>query len=546
MNRILTMCLLLLALAISASAQVSDDGKPVVVVTNADIVGNVTWTAGNVYNLSGFMYVESGEKLTIEPGTIVKGNPGQGANASALIVARGGQIFANGTQALPVIFTSIQDDLDDPSDIPLDANGRGLWGGLIILGNAKINTTTGVGQIEGIPETEPRGAYGGNDDNDNSGVLTYVSIRHGGSEIGAANEINGLTMGAVGRGTTVSHVEVLFNLDDGYEWFGGTVNADHLVTAFCGDDAFDYDEGWRGGVEYSFCIMSTDVGDRGGEHDGGTSPVDGTPYATPLFSNVTYFGRGAVNGGQRCFEIRDNSGGGWYNSIFYDHGTYGIKVEENLAEPTDSQDRLAAGHIKFMNNLWYEFGDGNSTTAICNGVATTEAAIFGSGNDLAADPGIASVSRIPNGLLDPRPTNLFGAGWGGWVDPQGASGFFPAGAEIDVSYPAYNSGPYPYAGAFDPDLPMTSQWTDNWTFLSFAGYLSTAPVACCKLRGDNNHSGAIDISDLTFQVDFLFGGGASHPCEDEGDFNASGAIDITDLTDMVDFLFGGGSGPSPC
>ncbi|MEA1980134.1 MAG: T9SS C-terminal target domain-containing protein, partial [candidate division Zixibacteria bacterium] len=161
------MTLLLLCLPVMAFGQVSDDGKPVKVITDADVSGSVTFYADTVYNLDGFVYVESGEVLTIEPGTIIKGNPGQGASATALIVARGGQIFANGNAGAPIIFTSINDDLDNPNDIPLTAAGRGLWGGLIILGNSVINTTAGEGQIEGIPETEPRGAYGGSDDNDN-------------------------------------------------------------------------------------------------------------------------------------------------------------------------------------------------------------------------------------------------------------------------------------------------------------------------------------------------------------------------------------------
>ncbi|MCB0260439.1 MAG: T9SS C-terminal target domain-containing protein, partial [Calditrichaeota bacterium] len=164
-------------------------------------------------------------------------------------------------------------DVSDPND--LDLNTRGLWGGVILLGKARINTTLGEGQIEGIPTTEPRGAYGGNDDNDNSGVVRYVSIRYGGTDIGANNEINGLTFGAVGRGTVVEYVEVFNNKDDGYEWFGGTVRTRYLVSAFNGDDCFDYDEGFRGYGQFWFAIMGEDIGNRAGEHDGGTDPEGG-------------------------------------------------------------------------------------------------------------------------------------------------------------------------------------------------------------------------------------------------------------------------------
>ena len=173
---------------------------------------------------------------TIEAGTVIKGQPGQGENASALVVARGGKIFAEGTATNPIIFTSTADDVTDPNDLPLDA--RGLWGGVIILGKASLNSSPGETPIEGIEVTETRGLYGGSDDADNSGVFRYVSIRYGGTDIGAGNEINGLTMGGVGSGTVIDHVEVANNADDGFEWFGGTVNASHLVVTTVGGRRF--------------------------------------------------------------------------------------------------------------------------------------------------------------------------------------------------------------------------------------------------------------------------------------------------------------------
>ena len=228
LKKLLTMLVLTL-LASGAFAQST------VTVTDDDINGDVTWTANNTYVLDGFVFVEDGETLTIEPGTVIKGKPGQAENSSALIIAQGGKIYANGTPSKPIIFTAEADNLN--GNLPLDT--RGLWGGVIVLGKAGINTATGVGQIEGIPSTEPRGAYGGNDDTDNSGVIRYVSIRYGGTDIGEGNEINGLTMAGVGSGTRIEYVEVFNNKDDGFEWFGGTVNCKYLVSAFNGDDAFD-------------------------------------------------------------------------------------------------------------------------------------------------------------------------------------------------------------------------------------------------------------------------------------------------------------------
>ena len=182
---------------------------------------SVTWTADNIYILRGFVFVNDGQTLTIEPGTVIKGQTGQGAGASALIVARGGTLIADGTADLPIVFTALADELT-PLDIAagnyaspnLPATLQGQWGGLIVLGNARISESSGgeqltEQQIEGIPASEERGLYGGSTDTDDSGSISYVSVRHAGTNIGAGNEINGITFGGVGSATTVSWVEVV-------------------------------------------------------------------------------------------------------------------------------------------------------------------------------------------------------------------------------------------------------------------------------------------------------------------------------------------------
>ena len=193
------------AMDVNAAGYTSDAVKEApsgtqVYVTDADIKGDVKWTANNEYILTGFVFVEDGESLTIEAGTVVRGMPGQGAGASALVVARGGKIYAQGTAEKPIIFTALSDDLSDATD--LGQADKGLWGGLIVLGKSTLNSPSAnvvdgviTDNIEGIPVTEPRGQFGGNDEGDDSGVIRYVSIRHGGSVIGADNEINGLTLG---------------------------------------------------------------------------------------------------------------------------------------------------------------------------------------------------------------------------------------------------------------------------------------------------------------------------------------------------------------
>ncbi len=243
--------------------------EPAGPVVTSNITSNTNWTNDNVYQLGGRIVVESGATLTIEKGTVIKGEAGAGANATALIIARGGKLIAEGTATEPIIFTSIADEIT-PEQVQngnfaspnLDPTINGLWGGVIVLGKAKISASNENGdvsevQIEGIPTSDPNGLYGGNDDNDNSGILKYISIRHGGTNIGAGNEINGLTMGGVGSGTVVDHIEIVSNQDDGVEWFGGSVNVTNVVSWNCGDDGIDTDQSWSGTLDNFVVIGAT-------------------------------------------------------------------------------------------------------------------------------------------------------------------------------------------------------------------------------------------------------------------------------------------------
>ncbi len=326
----------------------------IVTVTDADLSSgaDLTWTKDKTYVLDGLVFVNDGQTLTIEPGTVIKGKPGEAENASALIIAQGGKIMAEGTAAEPITFTFEADNGTGQS-----STLRGQWGGLIVLGKASLNSSPGTSAIEGIPTNEPRGTYGGSDDTDNSGVIKYVSIRHGGTNIGDDNEINGLTLGGVGTGTTIDYVEIIANKDDGVEWFGGTVNAKHLLAIFCGDDALDYDEGFRGQTQFVIIHQddADDAADRGGEHDGGTDPETGTPYATPVFVNVTSIG----NSGSRILTFRDNAGGEYHNSIFVNYGK-GIDIEDILDQDQDSYKQWVDGNLKIVNNVFFNIGAGTT------------------------------------------------------------------------------------------------------------------------------------------------------------------------------------------
>ncbi|MFZ9028890.1 MAG: hypothetical protein ACO2Z9_07725 [Crocinitomicaceae bacterium] len=269
------------------------------VVVSGAISTNTTWTASNVYELAGKVVVEAGVTLTIEPGTIIKGQQGSGTLASALIVAQGAMIDACATAAAPIIFTSELDNIQ-PGQITgtnLTEGDQGLWGGVIILGNAPISAADGdaLSQIEGIPTSDTFGAFGGTDAADNSGCFSYVSIRHGGALIGAGNEINGLTLGGVGSGTTISNVEVVANLDDGVEFFGGTVDASNILVGFQGDDGIDIDMNYAGTVS-DFLVVNGANSDEALEIDG----PEGTTYTNGMFTllngTCNVFGGGDAKG----------------------------------------------------------------------------------------------------------------------------------------------------------------------------------------------------------------------------------------------------------
>jgi len=293
----------------TAVVSVTEEETTVRVVDN--ITGDETWEAGKTYVLGGRIAVEAGATLTIEGGTVVKGEAGTGANATALLVARDGTLNANGTADAPIIFTSVADEITpeqvasgDFTSPNLDPDINGLWGGVIVLGNAPISASNEGGdvnelQIEGIPTSDPNGLYGGNDEGDSSGSITYISIRHGGSNIGEGNEINGLTLGGVGNGTVVENIEIVANQDDGVEFFGGSVNATNVHIWNNGDDAVDTDQAWSGTIDNMLIVSPAD---SPFELDGPEGSFTSTGHT---ITNATVFVRG--NGAEEMIDVDDNT-----------------------------------------------------------------------------------------------------------------------------------------------------------------------------------------------------------------------------------------------
>lgn len=443
----------------------------------ADITTDTTWTSDNEYVLTKLIYVRNA-KLTIQPGTIVRGMP-ENVNTpefdpGTLIVTRSAQLFAEGTSTNPIIFTKMDDaDPKNNPQAPVE-NGQvnqGFWGGIILLGRAPTNvvlsgnipgTSTpipeGTNFIEGIEQTADT-LYGGNEPNDNSGVIKYVSIRHSGAKLTGNNEINGLTMGGVGFGTVIDFVEVYCNLDDGYEWFGGTVASRWLVSAYNDDDCFDWDEGYTGLNQFWFGLQGwTGVNfNRGAEMDGGTTPEVGKPYAIPTIYNATYVGGGTGGTGSenQAMKFRDNSGGKYFNSIFTEFRGYAVSIETE-AQTQTSQLRLAAGELVVRRNLFWNFNMGSTTS--------NDPAVI-----LNEQPTRDALTSINSFGVDPFPNTAFNHGTAGGINPRPSA--FAAGVTSNLEpYSGRFFTPVTFKGAFNPN-PGSSLWTTGWTAINKKGYL---------------------------------------------------------------------------
>ena len=273
--------------SVSSSARVGAQPVATKEVVEKEITANidadVTWNSigegdnpDTVYVLKTRATVLDGITLTIAEGTVVKGDASlTGANAAVLMIAKGGKIMAEGTATAPIIMTSTDDDVvpGQMAGTKLTADSKGKWGGLVVLGKAPVSAKTENPQIEGVDAEDSNGQYGGSDAADNSGVIKYVSIRHGGAEIAEGSEINGLTLGGVGTGTTIENVEIYANSDDGVEFFGGTVNVTNLLVYAVGDDGVDVDQSYAGEVK-NFVVYIDKNSDEGLEIDGREGSLD--------------------------------------------------------------------------------------------------------------------------------------------------------------------------------------------------------------------------------------------------------------------------------
>ncbi len=454
---------------------------------DVDVTENITvstlWTADNVYHLKAVVYVEPGASLTIQPGTLIRGN-----TESALVVAKGAQIFAMGTKDRPIIMTSEQDDL-----VTWRASCE-EWGNLTIMGDALISATldgTGTGQPDGMDTAQMEGLvkvddndklplYGGGNDDDDSGVVQYVSLRYGGHVVSIANELNGMSLGGVGRGTDMSYIEIMNNVDDGIEIWGGTLNIDHVSIWNIGDDSFDLDQGYRGKAQFGLIVQGycgqnsqgSGIGDNCLEMDGAEDAA-AQPYGAASIYNFTVIGQ--PYDGDQGTEWRDNMRAQFGNCVFMDvggnmikdgtdggdgggYGSAGVPTLADLfATSYDVYPTNTAGvepsvlYPNFTSGNWCQFTD----TVFYNLAETDSLGTFGvlaegNGNIVAEASPIASLTRAEPTVVGGKVMALVTS-----LDPRAA------GDAVASEGMAPDDGfftPVAYKGAFGD-----RNWLVGWT-----------------------------------------------------------------------------------
>lgn len=492
---------------------------------------NTILTCDKTYLLDNKIYVPAGKTLTIQPGTVIKGVPtGTTLAANAILVQRDGKIFANGSESCPIVFTAQADNLDGTYAL----SNKGIWGGVVLLGKAKNNLTTaanysatgaagffgtaqvggansvnggdGIGFIEGFTAADGRNLYGmppgQEDDNDNSGILRYVSIRHAGASVGANNELNGLSCGSVGRGTTLENIEVVSNDDDGIEFFGGTANLKYATLMFNNDDNIDYDLGYTGKIQFvlSVKIDATTFtgGDNGIEADGDDNKANPSLLSHPIIYNSTFIGNGSnttpTGGGSGPWGInaKEKTEGEIYSSIFANYRG-GINFVKSLGTRTGT---VEAYH------LWT--GADNAGTAItpklkveCNTFVGNTAPIVVGGsaaNVIAADNTKFAADNNVIAATLPGFDFTFAASGTNVTDQYNAQPN-PALATTCVAPADGFFTPANYRGAFELNK---KSWLSNWSYSALLDATNGLVPCTTDITGDGVTNTA-DFLDLVGQ-----------------------------------------------
>ncbi len=310
-----------------------------VVDVTAPITADTSWSKDKVYRLADHIFVE-GATLTIEAGTRIEGQ-----TASSLVVTQSARVVASGTKDEPIVFTSCRAE---------GSRNPGDWGGIVLLGKAPINVNGGVERIEGFPAAEDRTTYGGDDASHDCGTLRYLRIEFAGFELAKDNELNGLTVGGCGTGTTLDYIQSHLGQDDAIEFFGGTASAKHLVLTQPDDDGLDWDYGWVGQVQFMIVQQNGATGDAGIEADNNGKALDALPRSQPTIYNATLVGsdREPKTAGKTQIGavLRRGTAARIYNSIFAHFADFPIDVRDGATVAQAMASELTIEHTLYFDN----------------------------------------------------------------------------------------------------------------------------------------------------------------------------------------------------
>lgn len=457
-----------------------------------EIKTNTTWAQDIL--LRGPVFIRSGATLTIKPGVTVYGEKN---TVGTLVVDRGGKLNAVGTPDKPIVFTS---DQASPK--------RGDWGGLIINGYATINRPGGIGEGEG--DTGKFGCTGSEcNDQDNSGTLQYVRVEYSGVQFTPDNELNGIAFQGTGSGTIVDHVQAHMTKDDCLEWFGGTVNIKYAIASGCGDDSFDWTDGWRGKAQFVVVQQRADEADNGIEADNLDKANDNLPRSNPTIYNMTMIGDPATTYGTESthgLTLRRGTAGTLKNLIVMGFKKSGLRIN---SEATYKQ--IDAGALVFDNSIFYN-NNPNWDTATCDksssgsctytypfSVETFMTSMMK--NNKVADPLLGNPYDLTN--PDFRPAAGSPALTGYATPPS--DGFFE---------------PVDFIGGVDPD--------NDWTRAAWTTYgpASWSKPTCTDKDDDGYYAegGACGTKDCNDNNDAV-NPGSEEVCDDQIDNNCNGQTD---------------------
>lgn len=396
------------------------------VTVTSSVQQNTTWTSDKLYVLRGGIFVTSGNTLTIEPGTVILGSQ-EGVDLSFLSVSRGARLVANGTWARPIVFTS---------DRQAGNRNTGDWGGLILHGAASINVPGGTARSEGISNIL-FDQYGGTDDNSSCGELSYVRVEFGGRRITQDNELNGIALHGCGLGTKMDYVQSHLGADDAIEWFGGIMNAKHLIASVHDDDGLDWTEGFRGKIQHAVTLFTGDTASndpRGIEADGNGQNFELTPLANPTIYNLSVLSTSSL--GQDGILLRRGTAGKIFNGVVMGFGGDGLDISDAA-----TISRIGANLLDFTDMVLWNNKGNNQTVS---GQVDTDV-----NNNL---------SNFEVRAFNPQLTK--------WMDVSNPD--FRPQLESPLCTPAHVTLP-PDDGFFDTDITCAggvqpnNDWTKGWT-----------------------------------------------------------------------------------